>query len=42
MLEVNHLRFSYGKNPVLRDIHFRAVSGEMVCILGPNGTGKST
>lgn len=42
MLEVNHLRFSYGKNPVLRDIHFRAMPGEMVCILGPNGTGKST
>lgn len=42
MLEVNHVRFSYGKKTVLQDINFRAMPGEMVCILGPNGTGKST
>jgi iron complex transport system ATP-binding protein len=40
---VSGLTFSYTKeSPVLRDISFEVESGEMVCLLGPNGVGKST
>lgn len=39
---VNNLSFSYGKNKVLKDVSFSVNTGELVCILGPNGVGKST
>ena len=41
-IEVKHLRFSYGHQPVLHDISFRVEKGEFLSILGPNGVGKST
>ncbi len=44
-IEVRDLTFSYtrGKGePVFSDISFSAGEGEVFCILGPNGTGKST
>lgn len=42
MMEVKKLRFAYGNRRVLEDITFTAEYGQMVCVLGPNGTGKST
>lgn len=36
------LSFSYGAGQVLRGVTFAAKKGEMVALLGPNGTGKST
>lgn len=43
MLEIEHLQFSYKKNvPVLRDVSFSANKGDILCLLGPNGTGKTT
>lgn len=42
-VKVDHLRFSYDeKVNVLKDITFRADSGEVLAVLGPNGVGKST
>lgn len=41
-IEVKGISFSYGERPVLRDVSFRANEGEMLCVLGPNGVGKST
>ncbi|PXV93434.1 iron complex transport system ATP-binding protein [Lachnotalea glycerini] len=41
-ISVEHLNFSYCDRPVLEDVSFRAVCGEVVCIIGPNGVGKST
>ena len=43
MLNVEHLEFSYKHGiPVLKDISFTAEQGEILCLLGPNGTGKTT
>ena len=42
MIEVKNLSFAYGKREKLRDVSFKAESGEIVGILGNNGAGKST
>lgn len=42
MLEVSSLSVSYGVIPVLHDVSFNVKEGEIVTILGSNGTGKST
>lgn len=43
MLSVEHLRFWYrpGRD-ILRDISFFVKQGDILCLLGPNGTGKTT
>ena len=40
--EVRNLKFSYGKNRVLKNINFEIYKGEFVGIVGPNGSGKTT
>jgi branched-chain amino acid transport system ATP-binding protein len=42
MLSVNNLEVSYGKIKALHGIDFRINEGEIVCIIGANGAGKST
>ena len=42
MLEVEQLSFAYAGRQVLTDISFSAAQGELLSILGANGTGKST
>ena len=43
MLEVKHLEFYYrAGRPVLHDVSFQLDQGEILCLLGPNGTGKTT
>jgi branched-chain amino acid transport system ATP-binding protein len=41
-LEVKNLRVSYGKIRALHGIDFSIDRGEIVCIIGANGAGKST
>lgn len=41
-ISVEKLSFSYGKIHVLHDVSFSVDKGNMLCILGPNGVGKST
>jgi len=43
MLEVKDLFAGYnGSTDVIRNISFTAEKGEMLCVLGPNGCGKTT
>ncbi|MBE6847915.1 MAG: amino acid ABC transporter ATP-binding protein [Ruminococcus sp.] len=42
MLEVKHLRKSFGSLEVLKDISFTVNSGDVVAVIGPSGSGKST
>lgn len=41
-LEVRNLKKSYGKNLVLNGVSFGAEKGELLCILGESGCGKTT
>lgn len=41
-LVIAHLRKSYRKRPVIRDVSMRLDRGEVVALLGPNGSGKTT
>ena len=41
-LHISHLRKSYGSLDVLRDITTEVHRGEVISIIGPSGTGKST
>jgi branched-chain amino acid transport system ATP-binding protein len=42
LLEVENLRVSYGEIKALHGISFHIEEGEIVCIIGANGAGKST
>jgi len=42
LLEIGRLAAGYGAEPVLKEIDLRVDDGEMVAVLGANGTGKST
>ena len=42
VIEVKHLNKSFGTHEVLKDINFSVSKGEVVCIIGSSGSGKST
>lgn len=43
MVVVKNLKYWYrADRPVLKDISFTLSGGDTVCLLGPNGTGKTT
>lgn len=41
-LQIINLRKSYKRRPVIRDVSMRLNRGEVVALLGPNGSGKTT
>ncbi len=41
-IKVTHLDAYYGKHKVLSDLSFSLEKGKLMCVLGPNGVGKST
>ncbi|MCJ7871232.1 LPS export ABC transporter ATP-binding protein [Marinovum sp. 2_MG-2023] len=41
-LRIDHLRKSYRKKVVIRDVSMSLHRGEVVALLGPNGSGKTT
>ncbi len=42
MLRVENLSCGYGQNDIISNINFTASSNEKICIIGPNGCGKTT
>ena len=42
LLRISHLKKSYGNLDILRDINTEVHRGEVISIIGPSGTGKST
>ncbi len=42
MIELRHVSYSYRGKPAIRDISLTIKTGEMVAIIGPNASGKST
>ncbi len=41
-LKINGLQFSYNSTPVLEEVSFGVKKGEMLTIIGPNASGKTT
>lgn len=41
-LEVDHVSYRYGLRTILKDVSLSIETGEMLALLGPNGTGKTT
>lgn len=41
-LKVENIKCGYGKKTVVEDISLNVKSGEILCLLGPNGVGKTT
>ena len=41
-LTIRNLRKSYKRRPVIRDVSMQLNRGEVVALLGPNGSGKTT
>lgn len=42
MLTVQQLSCGHGQRTVLKDLSFQLHSGDLMCLLGPNGVGKTT
>ena len=42
LLEIKSLNTYYGESHILRDVDLNVQSGEMVCLIGRNGVGKTT
>lgn len=42
MIKVEHLKKSFGKREVLKDISANVEKGKVISIIGPSGSGKST
>ncbi|MEG0293473.1 amino acid ABC transporter ATP-binding protein [Enterococcus sp.] len=42
IIEINHLKKSFGENEVLKDIGLTVNKGEVLTIIGSSGSGKST
>ncbi|WP_380181239.1 amino acid ABC transporter ATP-binding protein [Kalamiella sp. sgz302252] len=42
MLELNDIKLAYGPNPILKGVNLSVNRGDVVSIIGPSGTGKTT
>ena len=42
MLKISGLNFYYGESHILRDVDLTVPKGQMICLIGRNGVGKTT
>jgi branched-chain amino acid transport system ATP-binding protein len=42
VLEISHLTIFHGNLPIVRDLHLTVGNRELVALIGPNGSGKTT
>ncbi|MBD0269294.1 MAG: ATP-binding cassette domain-containing protein, partial [Cyanobacteria bacterium Co-bin8] len=42
MIKISGLNFFYGESHILRDVDLTVPKGQMVCLIGRNGVGKTT
>ncbi|MFB8791382.1 MAG: urea ABC transporter ATP-binding subunit UrtE [Potamolinea sp.] len=42
MLQISNLNVYYGESHILRDVDLNVLEGQMVCLIGRNGVGKTT
>ena len=42
MISISNISKSFAKKQVLKDISFNVVEGDLLCLLGPSGAGKTT
>ena len=42
VLQVRNISFNYSDKAIIKDLSFDARKGDFICIVGTNGTGKST
>ncbi|MEM8614378.1 MAG: ATP-binding cassette domain-containing protein, partial [Cyanobacteria bacterium P01_H01_bin.105] len=42
MLKISGLNFYYGESHILRDVDLTVPRGQMICLIGRNGVGKTT
>lgn len=42
IIRIRDLSFSYDSTPILSDVNLDIMEGDSICIVGPNGGGKST
>lgn len=42
MIEVKNVKIKFGRKQILKDISFTAKKGEVTCLIGINGVGKTT
>ncbi len=42
LFEIDNLSCGYKGTPIVQNINFSVTDGEVVCLLGPNGVGKTT
>src|SRR5215510_14078936 len=42
MLELKNINAYYGESHILRNVSFTVAPGEVVCLMGRNGVGKTT
>ena len=41
-ISLNNIRFSYGKNDVIKNVDLEISNRDIVSLVGPNGAGKTT
>jgi iron complex transport system ATP-binding protein len=42
LIEMKNAAFAFGRIPVFRQVNLKIARGEVLCLLGPNGCGKTT